>query len=78
MVYQPKQYEQMPIDILSRLYFYLLTQCNPRLHFSMKQQHIQLIERIANDRGLSSLELKIIGYWFIEKEKNLMKDENML
>jgi hypothetical protein len=34
-----------------------------------------LIEEVAKERGISLIELRIIGYWVIQKERNLIKDE---
>lgn len=75
MVTKCRHYEKLPNDILGTIYFYLLNEHSTRLHLQVKHEYIQSIERIASNRGISSLELETIGHWFIQKEKSLVEAE---
>jgi len=69
-------YERLPNELLGTFYCYLLSQVNKGGYQRVIHEKLQLIERTARKRGMTPIELRIIGYWAIQREKNLTKDEN--
>jgi len=68
-------YEKLPNELLGAMYCYLLNQLKDKEQLCIMQQ-IELIENIARNRDISAIELRILGYWVIQREQNFTKDEN--
>lgn len=69
-------YEKLSNELLGTFYCYLLSQMSNGQHQRIIHEKVQLIEHTARQRGITPVELRIIGYWVIQREKNLTKDEN--
>ncbi|WP_042145464.1 hypothetical protein [Paucisalibacillus sp. EB02] len=68
-------YEKLPAELLGCFYCFVEKKIKNgenlgRMLFEMNQ-----IEKVARERGISLLELRIIGHWFIQKENNITKHE---
>ncbi|WP_163970980.1 hypothetical protein [Oceanobacillus halotolerans] len=69
-------YENLTNELLGCFYCYVMDRLNQGNHLKLLNYERQLIEKVAKKRGISLLELRIIGHWFIQKEVNLVKEEN--
>jgi hypothetical protein len=68
-------YEGLPTDLLGCFYCFVEKKIQSKEHISRMLFEMNQIEKVARDRGISLLELRIIGHWFIQKEINLTKHE---
>jgi len=73
-----KHYHHLPLNILGTIYFHLLTQHHSGEQGYIKHKQRRLIERTAEERDISLLELKAIGYWIVQQEWNLVQSEYRL
>ncbi|SET38708.1 hypothetical protein SAMN05216389_11057 [Oceanobacillus limi] len=67
-------YDKISNELLGCFYCYIQDKIEQGVHLKTMNFENHLIEEVAKKRGISLIELRIIGYWFIQKEKNLTKD----
>ncbi|MEN2769073.1 hypothetical protein [Ornithinibacillus xuwenensis] len=68
-------YKKVSTELLGCFYCFTLDKIEKQMNVSNMLYENSLIEKVAKERGISLIELRIIGYWIIQKERNLIKDE---
>jgi hypothetical protein len=63
-------YENLSTELLGCFYCFILERLNKGENRSRMLFELSQIEKVAKEREISLLELRIIGKWFIEKEMN--------
>ncbi|MUK88396.1 hypothetical protein GMD78_08335 [Ornithinibacillus sp. L9] len=69
-------YRSLSNELLGCFYCYIQEKINKGVLINTMLFEKHLIEKEAKSRGISLIELRIIGYWFIQKEMNATEDEN--
>jgi hypothetical protein len=68
-------YEKLPTELLGCFYCFVQEKIKKGENVSQMLFEMRLIEKVARERCISLIELRIIGHWVIRKEINLTKGE---
>ncbi|WP_156291734.1 hypothetical protein [Oceanobacillus salinisoli] len=68
-------YKKLSTELLGCFYFYIHKNIDKGINVNTLLHEKAFIEKEAEKRGISLIELRIIGYWITQKEKNLTKNE---
>ncbi|MFD2045238.1 hypothetical protein ACFSTA_16255 [Ornithinibacillus salinisoli] len=69
-------YDKLSNELLGCFYCYIQEKLHQGVHVKTMQYENALIKKVAKKRGISLMELRMIGYWVMQKERNLTEDEN--
>ncbi|WP_047983253.1 hypothetical protein [Ornithinibacillus californiensis] len=68
-------YENLPTPLLGAFYCFVQKKIKQGENLNQMLFEKSLIEKVSKERSVSLIELRIIGRWFLQKERNLTKDE---
>jgi hypothetical protein len=68
-------YENLPTPLLGAFYCFVQKKIKQGENLNQMLFEKSLIEKVSKERKVSLLELRILGRWFLQKERNLTNDE---